>query len=81
MNIQINLNKKQIAQIVQDWFSSSDLNKRHFWERDEIAKVIKMNLQANNQWYRKRRGPNKKKLNQNLTQITPNNPKAKEMDF
>jgi len=59
MKIETNLNNKQIAQIIDEWFRNTNTLHPRFWEVNLVAKTIKNNLIKVNRWPRKKRNNNK----------------------
>jgi hypothetical protein len=58
--VEIELNEKQIAEIVDNWFAQTDFTVSRFWQRNKVAVVIQSNLDKLGKWpRRKRTKPNK----------------------
>ncbi len=53
---QIVLTDSQIADILDNWFNNRKTTATHFWERNEVAKIIKNHLVKANRWKGKKRG-------------------------
>ncbi len=79
--------RKQLAAQLAEWFKQATPDKRNFWQRDEVAFLIKKEMEKLDRWKNLARGDaragGKKKRENKLREIygEPEKPDEKEYAF
>lgn len=47
------MNEKELAKLLNEWFSNNSYQNKNFWCRNPVAKVIKSNLKNWKHWKNK----------------------------
>jgi hypothetical protein len=50
--------QEKLIKLLREWFTESEFDKKNFWHRDKVARILKAELDYIGRWRRKR--PNSK---------------------